>query len=87
MSLITTFTQINIKQSSSKSSYRYSLVIFAGIALKLEKKLKIKSMSTLAITPISNDRQQETVLNNKFKPSFLVIAKKTRFGLTIQGKR
>ena len=84
MSLITTFTQINIKQSSSKSSYRYSLVIFAGIALKLEKKLKIKSMSTLAI---SNDRQQETVLNNKFKPLFLVIAKKTRFGLTIQGKR
>ena len=65
MSLITTFTQINIKQSSSKSSYRYSLVIFAGIALKREKKLKIKSMSTLAI---SNDRQQETVLNNKFKP-------------------
>ena len=84
MSLITTFTQINIKQSSSKSSYRYSLVIFAGIALKREKKLKIKSMSTLAI---SNDRQQETVLNNKFKPLFLVIAKKTRFGLTIQGKR
>ena len=84
MSLITTFTQINIKQSSSKSSYRYSLVIFAGIALKLEKKLKIKSMSTLAI---SNDRQQETVLNNKFKPLFLVIAKKTRFVLTIQGKR
>lgn len=84
MSLISTFTQINIKQSSSKSSYRYSLVIFAGIALKLEKKLKIKSMSTLAI---SNDRQQETVLNNKFKPLFLVIAKKTRFGLTIQGKR
>ena len=84
MSLITTFTQINIKQSSSKSSYRYSLVIFAGIALKLEKKLKIKSMSSLAI---SNDRQQETVLNNKFKPLFLVIAKKTRFGLTIQGKR
>ena len=84
MSLITTFTQINIKQSSSKSSYRYSLVIFAGIALKREKKLKIKSMSTLAI---SNDRQQETVLNNKFKPLFLVIAKKTRFVLTIQGKR
>ena len=84
MSLITTFTQINIKQSSSKSSYRYSLVIFAGIALKLEKKLKIKSMSTLAI---SNDRQQETVLNNKFKPLFLVIAKKTRFVLTIQGKK
>ena len=84
MSLITTFTQINIKQSSSKSSYRYSLVIFAGIALKLEKKLKIKSMSTLAI---SNDRQQETVVNNKFKPLFLVIAKKTRFVLTIQGKR
>ena len=84
MSLITIFTQINIKQSSSKSSYRYSLVIFAGIALKREKKLKIKSMSTLAI---SNDRQQETVLNNKFKPLFLVIAKKTRFGLTIQGKR
>ena len=84
MSLITTFTQINIKQSSSKSSYRYPLVIFAGIALKREKKLKIKSMSTLAI---SNDRQQETVLNNKFKPLFLVIAKKTRFVLTIQGKR
>ena len=84
MSLITTFTQINIKQSSSKSSYRYSLVIFAGIALKLEKKIKIKSMSTLAI---SNDRQQETVVNNKFKPLFLVIAKKTRFVLTIQGKR
>ena len=84
MSLITTFTQINIKQSSSKSSYRYSLVIFAGIALKREKKWKIKSMSTLAI---SNDRQQETVLNNKFKPLFLVIAKKTRFVLTIQGKR
>ena len=84
MSLITTFTQINIKQSSSKSTYRYSLVIFAGIALKREKKLKIKSMSTLAI---SNDRQQETVLNNKFKPLFLVIAKKTRFVLTIQGKR
>ena len=84
MSLITTFTQINIKQSSSKSSYRYSLVIFAGIALKLEKKLKIKSMSTLAI---SNDRQQETVVNNKFKPLFLVIAKKTRFVLTIQGKK
>ena len=84
MSLITTFTQINIKQSSSKSSYRYSLVIFAGLALKLEKKLKIKSMSTLAI---SNDRQQETVVNNKFKPLFLVIAKKTRFVLTIQGKR
>ena len=84
MSLITTFTQINIKQSSSKSSYRYSLVIFAGIALKREKKLKIKSMSTLAI---SNDRQQETVLNNKFQPLFLVIAKKTRFVLTIQGKR
>lgn len=84
MSLITTFTQINIKQSSSKSSYRYSLVIFAGIALKREKKLKIKSMSTLAI---SNDRQQETVVNNKFKPLFLVIAKKTRFVLTIQGKR
>ena len=84
MSLITTFTQINIKQSSSKSSYRYSLVIFAGIALKREKKLKIKSMSTLAI---SNDRQQETVLNNKCKPLFLVIAKKTRFVLTIQGKR
>ena len=84
MSLITTFTQINIKQSSSKSSYRYSLVIFAGIALKREKKLKIKSMSTLAI---SNDRQQETVMNNKFKPLFLVIAKKTRFVLTIQGKR
>ena len=84
MSLITTFTQINIKQSSSKSSYRYSLVIFAGIALKREKKLKIKSMSTLAI---SNDRQQETVLNNKFKPLFLVIAKKTRFVLTIQGKK
>ena len=84
MSLINTFTQINIKQSSSKSSYRYSLVIFAGIALKREKKLKIKSMSTLAI---SNDRQQETVLNNKFKPLFLVIAKKTRFVLTIQGKR
>ena len=84
MSLITTFTQINIKQSSSKSSYRYSLVIFAGIALKREKKLKIKSMSTLAI---SNDRQQGTVLNNKFKPLCLVIANKTRFGLTIQGKR
>ena len=84
MSLITTFTQINIKQSSSKSSYRYSLVIFAGIALKREKKLKIKSMSTLAI---SNDRQQETVVNNKFKPLFLVIAKKTRFVLTTQGKR
>ena len=84
MSLITIFTQINIKQSSSKSSYRYSLVIFAGIALKREKKLKIKSMSTLAI---SNDRQQETVLNNKFKPLFLVIAKKTRFVLTIQGKK
>ena len=84
MSLITTFTQINIKQSSSKSSYRYSLVIFAGMALKREKKLKIKSMSTLAI---SNDRQHETVLNNKFKPLFLVIAKKTRFVLTIQGKR
>ena len=84
MSLITTFTQINIKQSSSKSSYRYSLVIFAGIALKREKKLKIKSMSTLAI---SNDRQQETVLNNKFKPLFLVTTKKTRFVLTIQGKR
>ena len=84
MSLITTFTQINIKQSSSKSSYRYSLVIFAGIALKREKKLKIKSMSTLAI---SNDRQQETVLNNKFKPLFLVIAKKTRFVLKIKKKR
>lgn len=84
MSLITTFTQINIKQSSSKSSYRYSLVIFAAIALKLEKKLKIKSMSTLAI---SNDRQQGTVLNNKFKSLCLVIANKTRFGLTIQGKR
>lgn len=60
------------------------VVFFAGIALKREKKLKIKSMSTLAI---SNDRQQETVLNNKFKPLFLVIAKKTRFVLTIQGKR
>ena len=41
-------------------------------------------MSTLAI---NNNRQQETVLNNKFKQLFLVIAKKTRFVSTIQGKR